>query len=183
MPKYKKQWWEDAKQFKAKFIELPDIERMVLKCKDNDEKCYLLLLYYTGARPSELLMMGKKDVIEDEEFVKLQIPTLKGGIGRTIHLEKSDPNVSFILEHSKTVEERLISKWKYYWETKNFIYRISNNQLTQYFFRHNRFSKLSQRGATRNDLKYLKGAKDVRSVEAYIHVGGQETKKLAKIID
>lgn len=37
MPRYKKEWWEKAKQFQAPLIELADLMRMLEKARDKQE--------------------------------------------------------------------------------------------------------------------------------------------------
>jgi len=49
-----------------------------------------------------------------------------------------------------------------------------------YFFRHHRFSYMSDKGASDNDIQFFKGAKSPASVEPYKHMSTKRKEKLAK---
>jgi len=54
-------------------------------------------------------------------------------------------------------------------------------KLPPYFFRHNRLSLLAERGATDRQLLQAKGAKDYKSIQAYIHLSRKEALAIADI--
>jgi integrase len=191
VPRYSKKWWDKAKQFKVEFINISDVDELLDKCRNDEEKVAVILLYYTGARPGELCMLlvrgfrVAKDDETGEDLLAISIPTTKRGVGRTIFLP-INKHISFLLSwlNGLSKEERFVlPSFKKYWQLRNLIYRVSDNQLTQYFFRHNRFSKLAMKGASPETIKYFKGAKKMNSVTDYIHIGGLKTKSLAKLID
>lgn len=181
MPKYKKQWWKDAQQFKATLLGTADLLRLIDKCRNEEEAVTVLLLYYTGARPSELLGLKPSDVEAEGNLIRMQIPTLKGGSGRVIYLNKNELTGRILAFAQNCMVGRLLP-YKRGWQIRNLVYRVSDNQLTPYFFRHNRFSIAAKEGASQYDLRYLKGAKDARSVDDYVHIAGVQTKKLAKVM-
>jgi integrase len=47
-----------------------------------------------------------------------------------------------------------------------------------YFFRHNRFSSMAEKGMTTDDIRYFKGAKTEKSVYPYIHATGRKAKEI-----
>lgn len=187
MPKYTKKWWEDVKQFRQATISRQDLQQFLSNCVNEEQKVYLTLLYYTGARPSELLKLRKNNIIFEEDSIKIQIPTLKRGVGRIVYLEKKDrnelENVENYVKSLENDDEMLFKILKNGWNVRDFIYKVTENKLTPYFFRHNRFTKLAIKGVSPFILKYLKGSKTVASVETYVHVSGLEAKKIKEMID
>jgi integrase len=184
MPKYNKQWWNDVMQHKAKTFGIMTLKLLLKKCKDNQERMFLILLYYTGARPAELLSLTADSIDMNEGLIIIQLPTLKHGIGRTLSFNPSEyTNEALNYAKSLSIDAKLFPKWKFSWQTRDFIYKISDGQLTQYFFRHNRMSKLAAKGANIFELKEFKGARSTESVEDYVHMSGNRIKKLAEMTD
>lgn len=52
-----------------------------------------------------------------------------------------------------------------------------------YFLRHNRFSKLAEKGATLEDIRQIKGARTVQSVTPYTHLSTERSKEIGKKIE
>lgn len=182
MPKYKKDWWEKAKQFKVELIDEKKLVEMLSKCQNEFEKICLILLYYTGARPSELVNLKWKNIELDKNKVKITLPTTKKGIGRTIFLPLNDYTKILIEERQFKNGEWYILPYQKGYRIRDLIYRLSNNELTAYFFRHNRLSQLALAGVDIHTLKYFKGAKSLSSVEDYIHLGGLQVRRIANKI-
>jgi len=183
MPKYVKDWWEKAKQFQAPLLTEEDLKEMLTNCKDAEERVCLILLYYTGARPQEILELRVKDVWQDGNKIAVSIPTLKKGIGRTIFIPLNNVTqelISFVKERPKDL--KLILKWRFSHNIRDFVYRISEKKLTPYFFRHNRISQLANAGVDPYTLKRFKGAKSVLSVEPYLQLAGTGMKRIANKI-
>ena len=55
--------------------------------------------------------------------------------------------------------------------------------ITPYFLRHNRFSKLSEKGASLEEIRQIKGSKSFNSVFPYLHLSAKTAKSIAKKID
>ena len=183
MPRYKKDWWVKAKQFEEKLISLEEVKQMLLRCRDWQERVCLLLLYYTGARPSELVLLRVENVRRFRNKVIVQIPTKKGGISRTIFLPLNELTKEIIDHLNRNPSEPLIPRIKNPWNIRDMVYRVSENKYTAYFFRHNRIAKLANKGYDIYTLKHFKGAKTISSVEPYIILAGQDLRKLAKDLD
>jgi site-specific recombinase XerD len=180
MPKYKKDWWEQAKQFQTSLLSEQNLREMLEKCKDNEEKVCLILLYYTGARPSEILALKAKDIWQDGKKIAISIPTLKKGLGRTIFIPLNDITQKLIeFVKNRPQDIKLILKWKNCGNIRDFIYRVSDKKLTPYFFRHNRISQLANAGVDPYTLKRFKGAKSLSSVEPYLQLAGVGMKRIA----
>jgi len=183
MPKYTKDWWEKAKQFQAPLLNEIDLKEMLANCKDEEERVCLILLYYTGARPQEILELRVKDVWQDRKKIAISIPTLKKGIGRTIFIplnEITQELISFVKERPQDL--KLILKWRHSYNIRDFVYRVSEKRLTPYFFRHNRISQLANAGVDPHTLRRFKGAKSILSVDPYLQLAGTGMKRIASKI-
>lgn len=181
MPRYTKEWWTKAKQFQTPLISRVDLERMLVRCKDTQEKCALLILYYSGCRPAELMLLKWRNIMKDDGDIRLSIPTLKGGIGRTIYFQIDDVN-KLLIDAKGNDPDSIITKWKNAWNIRDLVYGLSEKELTAYFFRHNRLSKLANAGVDPNTLKRFKGAKRLDSVEPYLQLAGIGMKDISKKI-
>lgn len=180
--KYTKTWWDKASKFKIAFIEDKDLEHYLTKCNDKQERVCLILLYYTGARPSEILELRLENIWYDKdvEGIGVSLVTKKGGDARTIFLP-IDKFTQEILDYRNADHRgdlRVIRKWSNYWNIRDFVYKITDKKLTVYFFRHNRFSKMAKAGVSGHVLKYYKGARSIASLEKYIKLGGNEVKDI-----
>jgi integrase len=74
-------------------------------------KHYILLLYLTGARPKELLLLTAKDFEQESKYVKVRIPALKRGVTRTIYLPLADTGVKKMYEWIKNHYPELVIFW------------------------------------------------------------------------
>jgi len=170
-------------------------------------RALVIALYYTGARPVELLNIKAKDVTKDGRYVLIKVPGAKNGLPRTINLPYyKKPLVRELKDFAfSTMPERFLF-WNYRGNSKvkvmtkrglkeyPFItYKVrdyfkkwfANSKLDvpPYYLRHNRFSKLISKGATVEDIKFLKGAKRYDSVQPYVHMSSEKARKLAGKMD
>jgi integrase len=74
-------------------------------------KYYIMLLYLTGARPKELLLLTAKDFNQEANFLKIRIPGLKRGVTRTIFLSLKDPIIKEISNWTKNHYPEIILFW------------------------------------------------------------------------
>lgn len=170
-------------------------------------RALLIALYYTGARPNEILSLYGKDVKQEGSFIVIQIPSSKGGLPRPVYLQyKKDkvkelykfalgvfpdlylfPNFRNSYTRTKINKKGVIKenteitdKLRYYF--KKWFKNIEGG-ISPYFLRHNRFSSLISKGATQEDIRFLKGGKTLTSVTPYLHLSAASSKKLAKKIN
>jgi integrase len=186
MPKYKKLWWDLVQQGMGRFIKIEELDLMLKRCERSIEKVMLILLYYTGARPSELLELTKENFRTTEKTLFISIPTKKRGETRTIPLPLKNPRISFVANYIDAIPSGikfLKSRFKNIQSIKKFVYKVSDNKYTAYFFRHNLLSILANSGATVYELKTWKGAKSIKSVEPYIRLAGTDLKKFEKVLE
>lgn len=166
---------------------LPSREELVsmLKATDNKRNQVIVsLLYFTGARPSELLELEKKDFLVTETYIKIKVPTKKKKTGgkwslkyREIQLARGfgkdkDNLIELIAWYVQRAEEGIMFPMT----TRNLHYIVNtlakkglNRRGCPYLFRHNRLTMQATKGATVEELMYFKGASDIRSVSPYLH--------------
>jgi integrase len=186
MPKYTKLWWELVKQGIGKPITVSELDKMLERCELKVEKVMLILLYYTGARPSELLELTKENFRIIEKTLFVSIPTKKHGETRTIPLPLKNPRISFVADYINTISSEVKifkPRFKNSRDIRKFVYKVSDNKYTAYFFRHNLLSILANSGASVYELKTWKGAKTIKSVEPYIRLAGTDLKKFEKVLE
>jgi len=157
------------------------IQTIILRAHSQEHRCYIALLYLTGARPSELqrLRVGDCKVIGEE--LAITIPTTKRGFTRTVKFTLESPflrthvlpYISYVeassqgeIGHENRLFLKDISTYK------KMLYKVSDKTLTPYSFRHHRMTALAHLGANEQELKYWKGSKSTSSVEPYIHRSG-----------
>jgi len=178
----------------------------VKKCKHAKEgAALLLLLYYTGARPNEVLNLRAKDVVKKQNHLLVSLRGSKGGLPRTIHLPFARRLVKKIYDYVCTVYDELflfhnyrtiyVRRRKNVAGDKTLLYEESTNLLRYYFkkwfkgvvddpippyyLRHNRFSQLSMAGIDLQHIRMLKGSRSVESVMPYVHLSTKMSKHIA----
>lgn len=193
-------------------IVLIDEERLT-NVLDNIDKnkavsrALLITLYYTGARPNEVLRMTAKDIFKEDNHVVFKVPGSKGGLPRMIRVLTKHHLAVEALEFSKGFFPDMILFFKF----RNKYIRVRNNKngkkeiidttdklryyfkkwfegfipggITPYYLRHNRFTKLSASGATLEEMRNLKGSRTFESIYPYLHFSKDLSKKAARKID
>ena len=72
---------------------------------------------------------------------------------------------------------------KVYYHVKKWFEGVLPDSIPPYFLRHNRWSKLSEKGVDLNTLRMLKGSKTYDSITPYLHLSSDLSKKAARHID
>lgn len=180
MPRYKK----DIEFLNRLSDPLGYIRELIDKLEESEYQAYVATLYLTGARPVEMQLIQKLNCkIVGEDFLIL-IRTAKKGFPRTLKFDSK--KTPFITTHilpylaSLNDEDRLFQKDISTYKKK--IYNVSENTLTPYSFRHFRMTRLAELGAFEQELKFWKGAKDIKSVEPYIHRSGRMVERFKDMI-
>ena len=187
-------------------------ERDIIKALRNvtgkykfEGRALLITLYYTGARPVEVLNLTPKDIRKEDSYLIIEIPASKGGKARPFYLQYEKELVKelyiyasrlfegmFLFYHFKgnyrrvyktkigNIKERIseTDKLRYYF--KKWFKGVIEGGIPPYFLRHNRFSKSSLAGMTDREIKQLKGS---GSIDFYTHLSARTAKSLAKKID
>lgn len=190
---------------------LENIDLYSRKGRREEGKALLIMLYYTGCRPAEALLCKAKQIEKDRTYIKIKLKTLKGGRARTIWLNTSiHPLTKILFEwRKKHYEEELlffnfIGRYKHNKlikkadgteEMKEYIdisaklnyhfnkwfKEVFDGGVNPYYLRHNKFSKLAERGKVSDrQLMQLKGARSYESIAPYIHTSELEGKKVSK---
>jgi len=169
-----------------------DMKAMLAECKSIKEQAILSTLYITGCRPAELLAMERDDVRllaqDGRMYLVFSIERKKLRKGK-FHVKKRNLYIKYkpnslmqncILKYRETlpvgsklfdIPDRTL---------RHMIERVSKDalgedkQLCPYNFRHSRFTILAEQGYMPHELKYIKGADDLRSVEPYLHARPME---------
>jgi len=191
------------------------------KCSNEQAKTLLTIVYYSGARPSELADLCSKhfnkNKYERTRVYELTLETLKGGIKRVIPIPVN-PETTKAFNYAKKLypEAYLFASFRHlgknsiHWVSKKEVYVRENGVLTKenlqetknktyfrkghkindyitlwtgrpsYFFRHNRFSIMANKGASDQQIQFVKGSKSIKSVEPYKHLSSNTKKKLMK---
>lgn len=166
----------------------------------------VILAYYTGARPNELLRIRARDIQKEGRYMVVKIKGSKKGATRSIWLKFNDLVKEVYTYKLKYMEDififfHLIGRYKQirklkngetkevikvhqkvtYWFKKWFS-ALDIGTVPPYYLRHNRFTKLALEGATDRELKQIKGSRSDLSIEYYIHHSKESGKSIAKKI-
>lgn len=162
-----------------------DALAMLNKCKSEKERLLLSLLWVTGARPAEIPLIKREDVLIREASIVMRITTLKLGRGKgftseTRALEFTRPKG---LDENKWIEiivrnvERIPNDAFILKRTPRWMGKVINKLsfaalgkvLSPYNLRHSVFSIAMASNATNDQVMHMKGAKTLDSVSVYIH--------------
>lgn len=154
---------------------LENIDRTTKRKLREEAKALLVMLYYTGCRPSEALLAKSNQIENDNGLIKIRLVTLKRGRARTIWLSpKKFPMVKILWQwHLKKYHEEYLFfhfmgryKHKKIWKKKDgtstekeyieisprlpyyferWFEGIITHGINPYYLRHNKFSKLAER--------------------------------------
>ena len=170
-------------------------------------RCLVILAYYTGARPNELLMLRAKDIQKDGRYLLVKMVGSKGGVPRPIWLKMNDLTIEVLNFKNKLMPELFIfhsfrGKYKRYRKLKDgslkevtethqkvtywfkkWFENLDIGTIPPYYLRHNRFTKMANKGASDREIKQIKGSRSDASIAYYIHGSRDTGKKAARLID
>lgn len=185
-----------------------DVLLKKIKTKYAEEaRQLIIILYYTGCRPAEALNLVAEDIRKEKNYIIITTTALKNGLTRQIRISLSRRHITelykycmgrpenmYLFPHFRSNTTRQNTYTTKSGERKIKTYNYVSNGLTYhfnkwfegelnpYFFRHNRFSKLMEAGASAEDIMILKGAKSMESVRPYLHMSKQKIIAIAKRI-
>jgi len=167
----------------------------------NMGRAFLIALYYTGARPVELLQLKPTNFAKNKSYLTIQIPTAKKGRARMLSIPMNKKYVTELYKYATSLFDEVYifyelasRRTRTYKDRKNDIkeYVIITDRvyyyikrwlgLNPYFLRHSRMSSLSQNGTDLMQLQFFKGSKRVDSVYPYLHMSKQVSEKIARNI-
>jgi site-specific recombinase XerD len=174
----------------------------------KEGRALIIILYYTGARPNEVLQIKAKDIHKEGSYLVINLKGSKGGLPRPVYLPLKLDMVKELYNYSKGHFEdmllfshfageytrvyitkkgqaiqyvELTGKLRYYFA--RWFANVIEGSISPYFLRHNRFSALASKGLTLEDLRQIKGAKTFSSIYPYLHLSVNTAKKIAKKIN
>lgn len=189
MPKYKNiRCMEFVKD--GSITPVTNIDHYLKKCRTVREKMLLILLFITGARSSEIIQLKSDDIIKDGTYLSIHLKTMKRGRNRILKVPMRNGTSSFVKYSRmllKLVDDTFLTGQNIFPAWSNvkihkIISRVTNEELNPYFFRHNVMSILSMSGASIQQIQFWKGAKDVKSVQPYLHISREEQTKIGNIL-
>lgn len=173
----------------------------------KEGRSLLILLYFSGARPNEALRVKSEDIERDNSYVTVQLPGSKGGLARKIYLSYTDEFVKELYQYSKglfpgqycffhfqnhykrtTLSKKgeikeydsIADKLRYHF--KKWFAGVVPDGIPPYFLRHNRFSKMSEEGASPEEMRLIKGSRTFESISPYVHLSSKAAKSAARKI-
>jgi len=188
------------------FITEEHIKRALENVKGKyvrEGRALLIALYYTGARPNEILKLKPADFKKEASYIFIQVAGSKRGLPRPIVLQYKKELVRELYKFAISVYPNMLLFFHYRnnykrerggkttIESTNLVYYHINKWFTgviphtipPYYLRHNRFSKLAAAGVPLEQLRQLKGSRTHTSVLTYLHLSTESAKKTAKKIE
>jgi len=171
-------------------------------------RALLICLYYTGARPAEVLKMVARDITKQGGYVVIRVQAAKRGLSRLIYIQYKYGLIRELYAYAISLypDQLLFYNYKgdykrlrktkkgsiveYVSHTEKLKYHVEKwfngvieGSITPYFLRHNRFSKMAEMGASDNEIRLIKGAKRMDSISHYIHLSKKTAKSAARRIN
>jgi len=171
-------------------------------------RAMLITMYFTGARPSEVLDLKGNDFEMVDSYMTVRfLVTRKRGVARTIYLPERFSLVKEVWKYTRHVfpaaflffnfrsnYKRQVSakdgntkqradttaRLRYYF--KKWFDEVMPEGIPPYYLRHNGYSQMSQAGATMNEIMLMKGGKSLESARPYIHMSSKTARELSKKI-
>ena len=198
------------KFIKEGYIELVTIDQIKQACermkpiRKQQSKSLLITMFWTGARPTEILRLRGKDITRKNNYLVINMTGAKHGLPRPIKLPLKLYGVRTLYDYSKTIFDDVYLFWYYrnsYKRTRinkkgnvveykqdsdklryhfNKWFQDMETPINPYYLRHNRFSDLIMRGASFQEIKIMKGSRSMDSVTPYIHMSQQIMDKISR---
>lgn len=164
-----------------------DIQKIMNVTCFKKHHVILALCYLTGARPSELIDLRRKNVDYGADYFRIKLPTLK--LANTQGFAVTDRVLSFsrpigsqanlyvetIISWARQLqpEDRMFVDCSDVRSLNRLMHKLSmaalGKPLSVYHLRHTRLSLLSRAGATLGQIQSFKGASNPASALRYIH--------------
>lgn len=171
---------------------------MIEKAPTNLVRCLVAILYLTGHRISEVLLLKKNDLklSEDYIYIKLKLSKKKRTIKKPItqkhilKIAKSSPFTSYIIQYISALKDEDYLFESSYHYGQPFSRRWALNTITKlndkawcHLFRDTRVTKLLEAGATEQQVIVWFGWNDGRPLSNYMHRSMRMIDELADKLD
>lgn len=148
-----------------------------------------------------------EDCDKDKSYLTIKVPGAKRGLPRTIYLPIRLPLIKELYKYIMSCPPHMFlfyhfrSHYKRYRKTpkglkeyteitdglryhiQKWFSGVIEDSITPYYLRHNRFSKLAEKGIDLQDIRMLKGSRTYSSVTPYLHMSSKSAKKISKKLD
>lgn len=187
MPKYTNPdltSWKDKGYFE--FMDYEQFKNEWNNLTSEIDKVLLTLFFFTGARPSELIEIERKNTRKDKRKIIIGIPTKKRREDekiRFIKLNLKYEEIKHLWEYIKDMPDSffILGELRNYKRFADYCYYHLKKR--PYFFRHNIMSLLSIKGATLRQIQRFKGSARESSVYPYLHLSKIDINKISSILD
>lgn len=179
----------------------------------TQSRALVCVLYMTGCRPVEALKLKRDDFWIERSFLKIRVPGSKRGTNRTLSFRLKWKPTSVLWAYVKNLPMGLLVFYKYRSNYKRRVkikkaeleeqkYRIYNDTanrmwyyikkwfepvidggISPYVLRHNRLSKLGEKGLEPEELRKFKGSRTLQSVMPYLHMTRKTSEKWARKLE
>lgn len=149
-------------------------QSMITRARNSRDALLVALSYITGARPTEIRLLKRKDLWVEGGLFFIKLKTLKLGRGtffpkdRVLKFDLEANFVKLILDSIEYMPPEQVLIPISLRRVEQILEELSDGKLCPYNFRHSRLTKLARKGATIDELMSWKGAKDTKSVAPYI---------------
>lgn len=205
--KFYRRFLDENDMDKIDAVHIKDALQYVKGKHRHQGRALIILLYYSGARPNEVLRVKAGDVTREKGWVYVRMKASKGGLPRRISLQFKQELVKEFWKYSSGLPPTMFLFWnfqssyirtytdksgkerkyfqrgdKVYYFVKKWFKKVIDGSITPYVLRHNRFTRMADEGNTIKEIKDWKGAKSYQSVEAYLHFSKDSSEKIGKKI-
>lgn len=196
---------------RIKIFTIEDIEKGLANVRgrnSQEARALIITMYYTGARPNEVLRLKAKDIVKETTYINITLQPSKRGLVRTLPFSLSKPHIKDIWDYAKNYPPEMYifyhfqsnnkrvkeiqlrngqRKFIEYTEITNklryhFKKWFKEDIIIPYYLRHNRFSQMAQNGADIEDIRQWKGGKTINSVYPYLHMSIKKAKKTERLV-
>lgn len=164
-----------------KRIEQWECEQLLVG-QSEEMKAIIALLYLTGARISEILLLTPRNITDLEDEVKITVISKKRKKGkkekgkpyehtRTLTFKKDSPFINHVLDFSLDcvmgfgLDEKMFRLSRQL--VGYYIWKVSKT-VSPHCFRHSRLQKLADKGASTKQIQHFAGHASITSSEPYI---------------
>jgi integrase len=159
-----------------------DIQKMLDLCETPTEKLAICLLWLTGARPMELMVLTREDFTIKHDLLQIGLNTLKlqkarpqvprRRLNQFKRGEPPNPIIECVVQAVEPLllPQLVLPKSKRWLErlTKRLGQSVLGKDITPYHFRHWRLTIFADKGMSMTMIRTWKGAAGFGSIDMYI---------------
>lgn len=175
-------------------LRYPEVAQMVKRARPLWLKALIVLLWYTGARQSEILLLQPEDFCLEDGVCRILLPTMKRrkvgpfkSFRRTLTLPLKLPMFHYVLEHLRSVPPgtRLFYPHSDLKRARTASYarlKRLNPACSPHLFRHSRLTLFAEQGADLWALTEWAGWTSPAPAATYLHTAGRRAAQLSPLL-